>query len=316
LDLSAVMTSRDLFDPDTARVIAARVGTLERLKLLTLLTYADISAVNPGALTPWRLEQLWTAYLVTHQQLLAELETERIADLRAELVQGLPEHAGFLRGFPSRYLRTHSVKELRADAELYDLARAAGVAVRLEARGAAHRATIVAPDRTALFASLAGAVSSFGMDILKAEAFSNEQGWVLDTFNFADPKRTLELNPSENQRLRQTLEDVALGRLNAAQLLRGRAAPQRSKHRAVAPHVNFDSDASSSATLIEIIAEDRPGLLYDLSAAISAAGCNIDVVLIDTQGHKAIDVFYVATNGTPLSSNLRGALSDTLLELC
>ncbi len=316
LDLSAVMTSRDLHDPDTARMIAARVGTLERLKLLTLLTYADISAVNPGALTPWRLEQLWTAYLVTHQQLLTELETERIAELPSAVKKDFPEQAAFLRGFPSRYLRTHSSEELRADAELYDLARAAGVAIRLDAPGAVHRTTIVAPDRPALFASLAGAVSSFGMDIVKAEAFSNEQGWVLDTFIFADPKRTLELNPTENQRLSQTIEDVALGHLDAAQLLRGRAAPQRGKHRTVAPHVNFDSDATSSATLIEIIAEDRPGLLYDLSAAISAAGCNIDVVLIDTQGHKAIDVFYVATNGTPLSSNLRDSLSHTLIELC
>jgi [protein-PII] uridylyltransferase len=84
----------------------------------------------------------------------------------------------------------------------------------------------------------------------------------------------------------------------------------------VQPRVNFDSTAGDSATLIEIVAEDRPGLLYDLSSAISEAGCNIDVVLIDTEGHKAIDVFYVATNGKKISSNLRDSLSNTLLNLC
>ena len=133
---------------------------------------------------------------------------------------------------------------------------------------------------------------------------------------FPDPRRTLELNPSENDRLRQTLEDVALGKLNAQQLLSGRLAQRRSQKRTVQPRVNFDSNAGDSATLIEIIAEDRPGLLYDLSAAISDAGCNIDVVLIDTEGHKAIDVFYVATNGKKISSNLRESLSNTLLNLC
>jgi len=179
-----------------------------------------------------------------------------------------------------------------------------------------HRATIVASDRPALFASLAGAISSFGMDILKAEAFSNNQGLILDTFVFSDPKHTLELNPTENDRLRQTLEDVALGRLDTEQLLRGRAAHHSLKKRTVEPRVHFDAEACETATLIEIIAEDRPGLLYDLSAAISTAGCNIDVVLIDTEGRKAIDVFYVATNGGPLASNTQERLSQTLLTLC
>jgi [protein-PII] uridylyltransferase len=316
LDLSAVMSARDLHDPATARLLAARIGTLERLKLLTLLTYADISAVNPAAMTPWRLEQLWEAYRVTHQQLLRELETERIADVPADLKGGLAGLADFMRGFPSRYLRTHTPEDIQAHAGLYELSKPAGVAVQIDAAGGVHRATIIARDRPALFASLAGAISSFGMDILKAEAFSNEQGLILDTFVFDDPTRTLELNPSENQRLRQTLEDVVLGRLDTQQLLRGRTAQHRQKKRIVSPRVNFDSTACDSATLIEIIAEDRPGLLYDLSSAISTAGCNIDVVLIDTEGHKAIDVFYVATPGGKLSSNLRDSLSNTLLDLC
>ena len=316
LDLSAVMSSRDLYDPATARLLAGRIGTLERLKLLTLLTYADISAVNPAAMTPWRLEQLWETYRVTHQQLLKELETERIADLPPDLKKDMAEPADFVRGFPSRYLRTHALEDIRAHAELYELSKSNGVAVQIDASGGVHSATIVARDQPALFASLAGAISSFGMDILKAEAFSNDQGLILDTFIFADPRRTLELNPTENDRLRQTLEDVVLGRLDTEQLLRGRTAHNRVKKRTVQPRVNFDSNACDSATLIEIIAEDRPGLLYDLSSAISLAGCNIDVVLIDTEGHKAIDVFYVASNGVKLSSNSLKGLSERLLSLC
>jgi [protein-PII] uridylyltransferase len=321
LDLSAVMNSRDLYDPATAALLADRIGTLERLKLLTLLTYADISAVNPAAMTPWRLEQLWQTYRIAHEQLLHNLEAERITDLPKDLPAGLVDTEGFLKGFPSRYLRTHTPADIRAHLQLYEFSRDTGVAVQLDAAGGVHRATIVARDRPALFASLAGGLSSFGMDILKAEAFSNAQGLVLDTFVFSDPKRTLELNPTENDRLRETLEDIALGQLYTERPLAGRfldqrAAPPSHKNRTVEPSVHFDSNASDTATLVEIITEDRPGLLYDLSAAFSAAGCNIDVVLIDTQGRKAIDVFYVATNGGKLASNMADELSCTLLTVC
>jgi [protein-PII] uridylyltransferase len=316
LDLSAVMNSRDLYDPATAALLAQRIGTLERLKLLTLVTYADISAVNPAAMTPWRLEQLWQTYRVAHQRLLHDLEAERITDLPKDLPAGLADTEGFLKGFPSRYLRTHTPADIRTHLQLYEFGRNTGVAVELDAAGGVHRATIIARDRPALFASLAGGLSSFGMDILKAEAFSNAQGLVLDTFVFADPKRTLELNPTEYDRLRETLEDIALGRVDAERLLSGRAVPPRQRKRMVEPSVHFDPNACDTATLVEIITEDRPGLLYDLSAAFSAAGCNIDVVLIDTEGHKAIDVFYIATNGSKLASDIVEQLSHTLLSVC
>ncbi len=321
LDLSAVMNSRDLYDPTTAVLLAHRIGTLERLKLLTLLTYADISAVNPAAMTPWRLEQLWQTYRVAHQQLLRDLEAERITDLPKDLPAGLADTEGFLKGFPSRYLRTHTPADIRTHLELYEFSRSAGVAVRLDAAGGVHRATIVTRDRPALFASLAGGLSSFGMDILKAEAFADAQGLVLDTFVFSDPKRTLELNPTENDRLRQTLEDIALGQLDAGRLLAqrlpgDRAAMPRYKKRTVEARVHFDPDACDTATLVEIVTEDRPGLLYDLSAAFSAAGCNIDVVLIDTEGRKAIDVFYVGANGGKLTYSIQSVLEQKLLAIC
>ncbi len=83
LDLSAVIDSRDLDDPATARIVAKRTGSIERLRLLTLMTYADISAVNPTAMTPWRLDQLWRLYLVAHEEFTRELQSERIGPREA-----------------------------------------------------------------------------------------------------------------------------------------------------------------------------------------------------------------------------------------
>jgi [protein-PII] uridylyltransferase len=311
LDLSAVMNSRDLHDPATARLLAEGIGTIERLKTLTVLTYADISAVNPGAMTPWRLDQLWQTYRVTHQELVRELETDRIRDAPQDLQQLAP----FLRGFPVRYLRTHTPADIQAHLQLRELSRPTGAAVQIDRLGGVYRATVVARDKSSLFASLAGALSSFGMDILKAEAFANAQGLILDTFVFADPKRTLDLNAPEMERLQETLERAALGKLNVEQLLKIRPMPPKAKRR-IEPSVHFDSQACETATLVEIVAEDRPGLLYDLAATISAAGCNIDVVLIDTEGHKAIDVFYVASDGGKLTPVLEELLGKRLLAVC
>src|SRR4029077_17906189 len=123
LEMSATMNGRDPFDPATAEYLAHKVGTVERLKHLTLATYADISAVNPSAMTSWRADQLWQLYLLTYNELTRELETERIE--RADS----PERSAFLKGFPTRYLHTHTAAEIERhmQLELESRERGAGV---------------------------------------------------------------------------------------------------------------------------------------------------------------------------------------------
>jgi [protein-PII] uridylyltransferase len=305
LELSAVMNSRDLEDPRTARFMAGRAGTVEVLKQLTLLTYADIAAVNPDAMTPWRAEQLWRVYLVTYGELTRELDTDRVQDEEPELAG----NAAFVRGFPVRYLRTHSREDIAAHAELARRAEERGVAFSIERRNGTYVLVLTAKDRPFLMASVAGALAGFGMNILKAEGYRNRAGLILDTFVFADPLRTLELNPSELDRLRITIERIVLGRTDARSLLQNRPKPVLpSRRAAVRPSVAFDNAASESATLLHVVAQDRPGLLYDLASAISGSGCNIELVLIDTEAHRALDVFYLTKSGRKLSPAEQDAL--------
>jgi [protein-PII] uridylyltransferase len=310
LELSAAMQSRDVFDPQTIREVAHRMETVEKLKALTLVTYADISGVNPAAMTAWRAEQLWQLYLMVYNELTRELQSERIENLPA----GPPERVAFLQGFPTRYLRTHGEAEIDEHMALEAQSRKRGVAVDVRRRDSAWHLTLVAADRPGLFAAAAGTLSAFGMNILKAEAFGNRRGLVLDTFTFADPLRTLDLNPPEVDRLRATLERVLAGKAEVKDLLRNRPKPVLPCRKARIPaRVRFDSEASNTATLIEIVAEDRPGLLYDVATAITSTGGNIEVVLIDTQAHKAIDVFYVTADGAKLSDDRQG-LMHTAVE--
>ena len=306
LDLYSVMTSRDLSDPSTARQIAQRTGTIERLKLLAVLTYADISAVNPTAMTPWRLEQLWQAYLSGMGEFTRELETERI-HLPAE---ASPESAAFLEGLPTRYLKTHAAAEVAAHVELASHSSA----VHFERLAGLYRITVVAEDRPFLLASISGVLASFGLNILKAEAFANARGQAIDTFVFADDLRTLDLNPDEVDRLRDTVLRAVQGKLEIAKLMQKRRRSEAKPR--IQPTVSFANDVSETCTLIEIVAQDRPALLYDLAQTISSAGANIEVVLIDTEAHRALDVFYVRSGGAKLPEDRMAILKEKLLEAC
>ncbi len=312
LEMSATMTRRDLADPATARAFAARVSTLERLRKLTLLTYADIGAVNPEALTPWRKDVLWQLYVSTHNQLTREMEAERIAAEEAPA----PAGGRFLEGLPTRYLRTHSPQQIAEHARLEEIFRRRSVAIQLTRRHSLYEVVVLAADRPFLFASIAGTISSFAMNIVKAEAFSNTSRMVLDTLVFADPTRSLELNPSEADRFRSTLEHVILGKIDVRELLQKREPPVSLRRPRVARQIAFDNETSTNETLFHVITEDRPGLLYDLASTFSFNRCDIDVVLIDTEGHKALDVFYVRSKGRKLQPEHARAVCAELEKAC
>jgi [protein-PII] uridylyltransferase len=305
-----LLGGRDLDDSETIRRIAGRIGTIERLRPLALLTYADLAATYSEPVVLWRLDQLWRAYKATERELTRELESDRI--------QELPDspfgNSEFITGFPTRYLRARSSEEIRGHIRLYERSRSTGVAVELEPILGAYRLTVVADDRPALFASFAGAISSFGLDIVKAEAYGNSRGIILDTFVVADPRRTLSLNPSEAERLQDLIARIALGKTDARRLLRNREGSRAET--TVEPVVQFSAEASETATLVEIIAQDRPGLLYSLASVFATNGCNIDTVLIDTKGNRAMDVFYVAREGQKIPPEMQALLERQLLAAC
>lgn len=306
LEMSAAMSSRNIYDPAVAADVAKRIGTVERLKYLTLLTYADISAVNPEAMTPWRSTLLWNLYLAVYRALTSELDTGRL-EARS---YGSPEREAFLDGLPVRYLRTHTESDIKLHMEM----SAQDASVRIDRDHEVYRLTVVASDRPFLFASIAGALASFGMNIVKAEAFANRHGVIVDTFHFTDPLRTLELNPGEDAVLVKTVRRTIRGELDVETLLKRR--PMRapaSRHMQFEPRVSIDNTASEHSSLMEIIAEDRPGLLYRISSVISATGCNIEVVLIDTEAHRAFDVFYITKGGRKLNESESAAIAARLV---
>ena len=328
LEMSSTLQRRDIFDPETVRAFARKIETSERLKMLALVTYADIKSVNPEALTPWKTELLWRLYASAANYLARSADEERLRSAVAaaspaeRILPLLPPSATrevldrFLEGFPRRYLATHSPEEIALHLQLAGRLVHEPAQVELRRLGSLHELTVITPDRQFLFASITGTLAAWGMSIVKADAFANSAGVALDTFRFGDLYRTLELNPSEADRLKSNLVDVLHGRMEVAKLLRGRVhGTAGQKPKVTIPAIlRFDHSSSSHSTLLELITHDRPGLLYQVSSVLAQLGCNIEIALIDTEGEKVIDVFYLTSQGSKLPAELQRAIEEALVR--
>jgi [protein-PII] uridylyltransferase len=345
LEMSSALR-RDVFEAETVRAFAARVPNPESLRMLTVFTYADISAVHPDALTPWKAENLHHLYVATAHFLDRNVDDERIGVAGESAVEErmhrvlalLPgkqaEVQRFLAGFPQRYLLTRTPEEIRrhfAMAErmeegssTLEAATEPGSAsglreseVQLDCQFAPESSelTLVSRDRPMLFANMAGVLAAWGMNIVSANAFSNAEGIVVDRFRFTDGFRTLELNESERGRFVESIREALVGTTAVETML---AARQRSRRKAakmqVKTHVGFDDGASMRSTVLEVIAQDTPGLLRALTLTLAAQGCNIEVALVDTEGEMAIDVFYVTRNGVKLEKAFQEVLRRVLVQ--
>jgi [protein-PII] uridylyltransferase len=328
LRMSATTRRQNIFDPKVVGEFSESIGTTERLKMLTLLTYTDVKSVNPEALTPWKAEMLWQLYAagfnhlsrtVDDQRLTASTaNSERIKEVVAAAGETDAKHiVSFLEGFPKRYLLMHGSGDIISHCEMYDRLKLKDDEPQIDIlrRQGHFELVLLTLDCPGLFAHVVGTLSSWGMNILKAEAFSNKAGVVLDTIRFSDRFRTLELNPSEVNRLRRSLAEAVAGEVNVVAMMEAKFKPGiQNPKLTIEPSVQTDNECSQHSTMIEIVAQDRPGLLYDISSTMAELGCNIEVAIIDTQGQTATDVFHVTCAGAKLDLKHQKEMQAALLE--
>jgi [protein-PII] uridylyltransferase len=313
LAMSQVAFRRDTEDPEIVRDFARLVGTEDRLKQLCLITLADVAAVSPDTLTKWKEELLWRLYVDAYRYATVEYGDDLIDRTQAAVAEcierrppdlGAAEVAAFLEGLPRRYLQLFERRTVYEHVRLARDIHPDQVHMRLTAAEAAWELTVVTLDKPMLFANICGVLSSFGMDILRGHAMTSTSGLVLDVFQFSDGERFLAANANASEVILHAIEDVVAGRSTAADRLRGRrhGLSRRKPVAAVAPIVRVDGQASRRYTVLEIVAPDEPGLLYRISHGIAAGGCAIDLVLIATEGHRAVDVFHITKNGAKLTA--------------
>ena len=330
LTMSLFAQSRDLNDPKTLRDFAALVQSRERLKLLLLLTVADIRAVGPGVWTGWKGQLLRTLYFETEPLLggghLTLSRSERVAraqDALREQLAGWPkddlEH--FVdRHYPSYWLRT----DLNVIAEHAKLVRDAEAQkqpivthIATDAFRGVTEVTLFAPNHPRLLAMVAGACTGAGANIVDAQISTTRDGMALDTIHLEREFDHAEDEERRAKKIAQTIEKLLRGDVRLSEVVMNKRKPKAklSAFR-VEPQVMIDNTLSDALTVIEVNGLDRPGLLYDVTREISDLNLDIASAHIATFGEKAVDVFYVTDlTGKKITSTSReGAIRERLIK--
>ncbi len=331
LDMSTIAQSRDLADPKTIQSFAEVVQTLERLKLLLVLTVCDIQAVGPGVWNGWKGELLRTLYYETEVVLAgghsAIERRERVGRNQRALAGELSgwteaaRQAYTARHYPAYWLKVDLPRKIK-HAELLSRADATGVttatAVETDSFRGVTELTILAPDHPRLLAIITGACAATGGNIVDAQIFTTTDGLALDTIFIS---RAFERDDDEmrrGERIAMAIERALKGEIKIADLVaQRRSPPPRGGTFTVAPEVIVDNSLSTRHTVLQVSGLDRPGLLYDLTTAIGKLNLNIASAHIATFGEKAVDVFYVVdlTNAKVATPQRQANIRRTLLEV-
>ncbi|WP_072369422.1 [protein-PII] uridylyltransferase [Hyphomicrobium sp. NDB2Meth4] len=307
LTMSNIAQSRDLSDPKTIRDFADVVQSPERLKLLLLLTVADIRAVGPGVWNGWKGQLLRTLYYET-EPLVAGGHTQmqrgqRTAEAQIALRQSLTDWSNeeidryIDRHYPDYWLRTDAERRVE-HARLLRRAEVEGLHLATDTRTDAFTAitelTIVAPNHPRLLSLFAGACAAAGANIAGAHIMTTRDGYALDTFllNRAFSQDEDELR--RGKRIGDLIGRLLRGDAWLDSLLADRGPPTRRVMAfTVEPDVIINNGLSDQFTVIEVAGRDRPGLLYQLTSTLSNLMLDITSAHVTTFGEKAVDVFYV-----------------------
>ena len=323
LQMSVAAFRRDTDDPDTVTQFSRLVGTEEHLKLLCLLTLADMTGVGPDVMTPWKEEMLWRLFVATYNRLTLKYGDDVIADTGAaleDLYRQLPEDVSqqevltFLEGYPTRYLRVVDQLDVFEHVRLSRNLKPTELHATIRKTDASWELSAIALDQLGLFANICGVLSYFGMDILRGQAMHNDHGVVLDLFQFADHEGYLRLHTTAKTEIIDLLGDVAAGKIDIDSNLDGRQQAEQSNPQPeqIRPVLRFNNHYSRRFTVLEIVTRNAWGLLYKISRTISLHECDIELVLITTEGAQAVDVFHLTKNNNKLSPAEQDAITKTL----
>ncbi|AWL92458.1 MULTISPECIES: [protein-PII] uridylyltransferase [Bradyrhizobium] len=327
LTMSTVAQSRDLSDRKTIENFAAVVQSVEQMKLLTILTTADIRGVGPGVWNGWKAQLLRSLYYETEPVLtggFSEVDrgkrlTAAYAEFRNAFAEWPAEEldAYIGRHYPAYWLKVELARKIR-HARFVRSSEQAGhkLAINVgfdEVRGVTEL-TIFAADHPWLLSIIAGACASAGANIVDAQIYTTTDGRALDTISISREYDRDEDEGRRATRIGEMIEDVLEGKLRLPEVVARRTVRSKARPFVIEPEVTINNQWSDRYTVIEVSGLDRPGLLYELTTAISKLNLNIASAHVATFGERARDVFYVTDLlGAQISAPTRQAAIKSAL---
>ncbi len=309
LDMSHTAFRRDLDEPKTIQDFVDLVQSPERLRLLLILTVADIRAVAPTVWNNWKATLLRELYIRANEVMTGGVPAER----RAVRVRGAQEElrrrlagwpageidAHLARGYPDYWLAFDAETHVR-HAELIRAAERDGktlhVETRIDKNNDVTEITVYTPDHAGLFSQIAGAMALSGASIVNARIVTLSTGMALDVFWIQDADGSAFDTPDRLERMHVRIADALCGRLRckpALEAARRQPSWQRTELFSVPPRVLVDNKISDHHTVIEINGKDRLGFLFDVTSVLTELSLQITRAYITTYGERVVDVFYV-----------------------
>src|SRR5450830_1805433 len=322
LVMSSVAQSRDLSDRKTIENFAAVVQSAERLKLLAILTTADIRAVGPGVWNGWKAQLLRTLYYETESVLTGGFSevnrAQRVAIAQTEFRQALkdwpPERlqAYIARHYPAYWLKVdlpHKLAHARFVAANEDAGKTLATSIAFDVERAVTELTVLAPDHPWLLSIIAGACAMAGANIVDAQIYTTTDGLALDTISLSREFDRDEDEERRANRIADSIEKALRGELRLPDMVGKRAAPKgRIRAFALEPSVIINNQWSHRYTMVEVTGLDRTGLLYEMTTTLSKLNLNIASAHVATFGERVVDVFYVTDlMGAQITSPTRQA---------
>ena len=327
--MSDVAQTRDIADPKTLRDFANEVQSPERLKLLTILTTADIKAVGPGVWNGWKAQLIQQLYDETLALLSggheAPSRAARVADAKAALAARLGDlDARRIAALSERHsdaywlaldTATHE-RHARVMARVENDETALEIDVTPLPGDDATQVTVFTPDHPGIFSRIVGAVAMTGANIVDAKIFTTRDGMALDTFWLQTDESSAVDETRRIARLREVISKTMRGETMPKEAIaRERKRTRRQQAFEVEPQVLIDNAVSDRFTVIEVNALDRPGVLYDLTRALFHQGLSVASAHIVTYGERIVDVFYVkdVAGGKIVQDGKKKAIEDALM---
>ena len=302
--MSAVAFKRDLADWKTITDFVAQVQSVERLRLLAMLTIVDIRAVGPGVWNGWKRQLIHELYEAAEERLrLGHVQhgrAERIAAKQRTVAERLGKQGKLIEKYAKQFNDAYWIAEpddvIASNLTQLDAAKGKALDVRTEyyaARGATL-VTVIAADHPGLFYRIAGGIHLAGGNIIDARIHTARNGMAVDNFLVQDPLGRPFSEESQLARIETMIADALGGRIKLVPQLAARPlARPRADAFEVRPQVEFDNAASNRFTVIEVNARDRPALLNRLARALFEAKLMVHSAHIATYGERAVDTFYV-----------------------
>jgi [protein-PII] uridylyltransferase len=329
--MSSVAQSRDLSDRVTIENFSKVMQSVDRMKLLAILTAADIKAVGPGVWNGWKAQLIRTLYYETEPVLTGGFSevnrAQRVAaaqaELRAQLADWTPAESDAYVGlhYPAYWLKVDLPHQLAQAQFLRSAAQAKkslATIVSFPAARGVTELTVLAPDHPWLLSTIAGACAVAGANIVDAQIFTTTDGRALDTIAVSREFDRDEDEARRAARITEGIEKALRGDLRLPEVVAKRAASKgRLRAFALEPTVTINNSWSSRYTMVEVTGLDRPGLLFELTATLSKLNLNITSAHIATFGERAVDVFYITDLfGAKITSPTRqAAIKRALLGL-